>query len=181
MNQLRGYCSSHIVSLSDIILSIHQRVFFLFWLYLISLEHSFQNWWLITQIFLSYTLSLHSPTESVINCEFQDCLTHVQSYAHCTDAERSFWIFPSTLWARRKGTPKWWCSGVVSSNAQCVIVFPIFQEPLDWGKVDLNALAKCLLSVCHQVEDILKAEPRLLQLSSPTYVLGKKICFFCSL
>lgn len=46
------------------------------------------------------------------------------------------------------------------------------KEAFDWGKVDKSALARCLLSLCHQVELLLREEPRLLRLSSPTYILG---------
>lgn len=42
----------------------------------------------------------------------------------------------------------------------------------DWGQVDKSALAKCLLTLCRQVKDILSEEPRLLKLKSPMYILG---------
>ncbi|KAL4223534.1 hypothetical protein ACF0H5_017005 [Mactra antiquata] len=46
------------------------------------------------------------------------------------------------------------------------------KNAFDWGQVDKNALAKCLLTLCRQVKDILSEEPRLLKLKSPMYILG---------
>lgn len=48
-----------------------------------------------------------------------------------------------------------------------------FQNAFDWGQVDKNALAKCLLTLCRQLQDILSEEPRLLKLKSPMYILGR--------
>ncbi|ELU04421.1 hypothetical protein CAPTEDRAFT_110040, partial [Capitella teleta] len=45
-------------------------------------------------------------------------------------------------------------------------------EAFDWGQVEKAALAKCLLALCQQVKEVLKEEPRLLRLNSPTYILG---------
>jgi len=42
----------------------------------------------------------------------------------------------------------------------------------DWGEVDRNCLANCLVRLCHQAKKIFMAEPRLIELSSPVYVLG---------
>lgn len=42
----------------------------------------------------------------------------------------------------------------------------------DWGQVDKNALAKCLLTLCRQTKDILMEEPRLVKLTAPVYILG---------
>ena len=48
-----------------------------------------------------------------------------------------------------------------------------FQDPFDWGQVDKSALAKCLMTLCRQVKDIMMEEPRLIKLQSPVYILGK--------
>lgn len=48
----------------------------------------------------------------------------------------------------------------------------LIKNAFDWGQVDKNALAKCLLTLCRQVKDILSEEPRLLKLKSPMYILG---------
>lgn len=42
----------------------------------------------------------------------------------------------------------------------------------DWGQVDTNALAKCLLTLCRELKDTLCLEPRLVKLKSPVYILG---------
>ena len=47
------------------------------------------------------------------------------------------------------------------------------QDAFDWGQVDMSALAKCLLALCRRIKDVLKEEPRLLKLKSPTYILGE--------
>lgn len=60
---------------------------------------------------------------------------------------------------------------------QIIMYILCLQNAFDWGQVDKNALAKCLLTLCRQVKDILSEEPRLLKLKSPMYILGK----FCLL
>ena len=47
------------------------------------------------------------------------------------------------------------------------------KEAFSWGEVDMNSFAKCILSTCHSVRDILSNEPRLLKIDSPTYILGE--------
>ena len=39
--------------------------------------------------------------------------------------------------------------------------------------MDKNALAKCLLTICRHIKDVLSEEPRLLKLKSPMYILGR--------
>ena len=55
------------------------------------------------------------------------------------------------------------------NNHQCLLVL---QNAFDWGQVDKNALAKCLLTICRHIKDVLSEEPRLLKLKSPMYILG---------
>ncbi|XP_041377251.1 uncharacterized protein LOC121389658 isoform X2 [Gigantopelta aegis] len=46
------------------------------------------------------------------------------------------------------------------------------KESFSWGQVDINALAKCLLTLCQFAKEALRQEPRLLKLKSPVYILG---------
>ncbi|XP_013791665.2 serine/threonine-protein phosphatase PP1-like [Limulus polyphemus] len=46
------------------------------------------------------------------------------------------------------------------------------KEAFSWGEVDIHALCRCLLAVCNQVREIMSQEPRLLRVTSPTYILG---------
>lgn len=57
---------------------------------------------------------------------------------------------------------------------------PLFhvQPGFDWGQVDTNALAKCLLTLCRELKDTLCLEPRLVKLKSPVYILGKKFVIY---
>lgn len=41
-----------------------------------------------------------------------------------------------------------------------------------WGQLDPNSYARNLITVCNQVREVLKTEPRLLELSSPMYIMG---------
>ena len=59
----------------------------------------------------------------------------------------------------------------ITISSDYMFVFA-FQEPFDWGQVDRGALSMCLLALCRQVKDVLKEEPRLIRLKSPTYILG---------
>lgn len=46
------------------------------------------------------------------------------------------------------------------------------KEAFSWGDVDRNALAQCLLSVCHDAQEVMQNEPRLVYINSPAYILG---------
>ena len=45
----------------------------------------------------------------------------------------------------------------------------------DWGEVDRNSLAKCIVGLCTQAREIMMNEPRLLELSAPVYILGNQV------
>lgn len=53
-------------------------------------------------------------------------------------------------------------NNVVASKAQ-----------FTWGDVDRSALGGCFIIICGLVKDILMQEPRLLEVESPTYILGE--------
>ena len=42
-----------------------------------------------------------------------------------------------------------------------------------WGAVDMWSVARCFQQLCAKAVDVFKSEPRLLEVSSPTYVLGE--------
>ncbi|KAI3378771.1 hypothetical protein SNEBB_010406 [Seison nebaliae] len=46
------------------------------------------------------------------------------------------------------------------------------KKAYEWGKVDKTAMAKCLLTLCKDVTKVFKAEPRVLRVNAPAYVLG---------
>lgn len=46
------------------------------------------------------------------------------------------------------------------------------KDQFSWGEVDRQALARCLVAMCKQTREVMFAEPRLLKLSVPTYILG---------
>ena len=45
-----------------------------------------------------------------------------------------------------------------------------------WGAVDMVSVARCFIHLCNKAVDIFSSESRLLELTSPCYVLGKNIC-----
>ena len=42
-----------------------------------------------------------------------------------------------------------------------------------WGAVDMGSVARCFQQLCAKAVDVFRSEPRLLELNSPSYVLGK--------
>ncbi|XP_063676344.1 uncharacterized protein LOC134812734 [Bolinopsis microptera] len=46
------------------------------------------------------------------------------------------------------------------------------KSAFSWGCVDPNLLGTCMLSIAEQVQKVFVTEPRLLNLTSPTYILG---------
>ena len=42
----------------------------------------------------------------------------------------------------------------------------------NWGAVDMRSVARCFLQLCSQAVDVFSSEPRLLEITSPVYVLG---------
>ena len=44
-----------------------------------------------------------------------------------------------------------------------------------WGAVDMGSVARCFMELCSKAIDVFSSEPRLLEVNSPTYVLGKMI------
>jgi hypothetical protein len=48
----------------------------------------------------------------------------------------------------------------------------ITKEAFSWGKVDMQAMARCLILICQHVQDLLINEDRLLHINSPCYILG---------
>ncbi|UJR35455.1 hypothetical protein I4U23_028211 [Adineta vaga] len=49
---------------------------------------------------------------------------------------------------------------------------PALKDPFAWGKVDMSAMARCLLVLCKQIYSIFIKENRLLRISSACYILG---------
>ena len=45
-----------------------------------------------------------------------------------------------------------------------------------WGAVDMGSVARCFIQLCTKAVDIFSSEPRLLEINSPTYVLGEGEC-----
>lgn len=46
------------------------------------------------------------------------------------------------------------------------------KEPLSWGRVDMATFGRSLIELCQHARGLLIQEPRLIKLSSPTYILG---------
>jgi diadenosine tetraphosphatase ApaH/serine/threonine PP2A family protein phosphatase len=46
------------------------------------------------------------------------------------------------------------------------------KNTFSWGAIDMNSVARCFLSICAAAADVFANEERLLQISSPCYVLG---------
>jgi hypothetical protein len=57
-------------------------------------------------------------------------------------------------------------------NFHCIrsIGGPALKDPFTWGKVDMTAMARCLLVVCKQIYSIFLKENRLLRISSACYI-----------
>lgn len=51
------------------------------------------------------------------------------------------------------------------------------KEAFSWGGTNREALASCLLSICHTAYDIINKEPRIIHVSAPAYVLGMLLGF----
>lgn len=49
---------------------------------------------------------------------------------------------------------------------------PPKKEEFSWGQLDSAMFGRNLITVCNQATDIMKEEQRLLELTSPVYVLG---------
>ncbi|CAF3627087.1 unnamed protein product [Adineta steineri] len=49
---------------------------------------------------------------------------------------------------------------------------PALKDAFTWGKVDMSAMARCLLVLCKQIYSIFIKENRLLRVSSACYILG---------
>lgn len=49
------------------------------------------------------------------------------------------------------------------------------KESFNWGLVEMPSLGNCLLCICRTLLEIIKKEPRLIRVQSPTYVVGEFI------
>ena len=48
-----------------------------------------------------------------------------------------------------------------------------------WGAVDMVSVAHCFIELCTKAVDVFSSEPRLLEVTSPTYVLGEtQLCLY---
>lgn len=48
----------------------------------------------------------------------------------------------------------------------------VTKEAYSWGKVDMVAMARCLVMMCRSLVDMLSREERLLRIPAPCYILG---------
>ena len=48
-----------------------------------------------------------------------------------------------------------------------------------WGAVDMVSVARCFMQLCAKAIDVFTSEPRLLDFSSPCYVLGMHTLLVC--
>ncbi|PFX31454.1 Serine/threonine-protein phosphatase PP2A catalytic subunit 1 [Stylophora pistillata] len=46
------------------------------------------------------------------------------------------------------------------------------KESFNWGLVEMTSLGNCLLCICRTLQEIIKTEPRLIRVKSPTYIVG---------
>ena len=49
-----------------------------------------------------------------------------------------------------------------------------------WGAVDMASVARCFQQLCIKAVDVFQSEPRLLEVNSPTYVLGELLISYTS-
>ena len=52
------------------------------------------------------------------------------------------------------------------------------KKAFSWGAVDMATVANCLITLCQQVKATLMEEPRLLQVVSPSYILGDSELYY---
>ena len=48
----------------------------------------------------------------------------------------------------------------------------VTKEAFRWGRVDMTAMAKCLILICRHLKEIVSEENRLLRINAPCYILG---------
>ena len=60
--------------------------------------------------------------------------------------------------------------GKFCSVLRSVLGGPALKDPYTWGKVDMSAMARCLLVLCKQIYSIFAKENRLLRISSACYI-----------
>ena len=47
------------------------------------------------------------------------------------------------------------------------------KESFSWGFVEMASLGNCLVCICRTLLEIIKNEPRLIRVKSPTYIVGQ--------